>query len=64
MIPRQIQENYEKLIIPFQIHENREIRIIPNNNHENHESIIMQFRIMKIIKFLEFHSRINKIMKI
>ena len=51
-IPRQNQENHKKKKIFHAIlKKNNENLIIPRQNHEN-------------LKFLEFHARIMKIMKI
>ena len=60
----------------FEIHrnhgipnENNENHKVPLGNHENHANIRMlclelHARIMKIMKIIEFHMRINKISKI
>ena len=51
-------------MISRQIHENHEILRIPRQNYENHENLIIQLQNHKIKKFIEFHARITKIIKI
>ena len=42
-------------MIPLQNHENHEIQKIPQQKDENHENLIIQTRITKFMKFVEFH---------
>ena len=59
----QNHENHENLIVPRQNHKNNQMFRIPCQNLENHQNLRIPFIILKIIKFIEFHARITKIMK-
>ena len=63
IIQQQNNENHKKLIIPMPNHEHHEIHKIHRQNQENYENLMIPYRIMKIMKFIEFHARILNIMK-
>ena len=58
-------EHHENLRISFENQENHENHRIPYENYENNKNLRFQNEIIiKIIKIVEFHERLTKIMKI
>ena len=62
-LPRN-RDNHENLIIKNRNIENHDIHRIQQHNNENHENSIIPRQNHESQKFLEFHARITKIMKI
>ena len=52
------------LKIPHQNYENHENHLIQRENQENHENTRIPLRINKLMKIIEFHKGITKIIKI